>query len=216
MVDKLIELAARCESATGPDRELDLEICLATLVVLQKLDPSKITDLVADKDDAGWVLYSYEGMDCTDEVMAFTGSIDAALSLVPEGWFWRCGRTSAFQAWAGVNRLHPDHCDKSDESFARREYWEPTWTPVLALVSASLRARAAQHADDRSSGRSPAARMSVTWPGAAILSEQRGHNERRLAAAVGLPDLQQQVPGRRGEARPRLSFLRPVALPALR
>jgi len=112
-MSKLLELANRCEKIEGGSLDLDLAISKAVFPDLK-----------------------------VGGVPAYTASLDAALMLVPDGWYWRAGRTSAFQAWAGVNRYHPDHCDKNDEFFAKREYWEPSWTPVLALVSCALRARA--------------------------------------------------------------------------
>ena len=54
----LLALAARCEAATGPDRELDAETAVA----------------------AGWARW------LDDECLAYTASLDAAVSLVPAGW----------------------------------------------------------------------------------------------------------------------------------
>jgi hypothetical protein len=135
MNEKLIELAERCEKATGPSVEINGDIW-------KELHPNQVK---------GWCAPNGVPIDGYARRVAplYTASLDAALTLVPEGWFWRAGRTSVFQAWAGVNRTHPDHCDKNDEFFARREYWEPTWTPVLALCSAALRARAAMNAEER-------------------------------------------------------------------
>ena len=116
-MNKLDELAKHCEEATGPDRSIDGLIAHAIGCTMPD-------------DPAGWP-------------PRYTASIDAALTLVPDGWYWRCGKTTSFQAWAVVNRTHPDHCEPNkDEFFANRDHWKPIWTPVLALCAAALRARA--------------------------------------------------------------------------
>jgi hypothetical protein len=151
MTDKLIELAERCEAATGPDRELDALIdvsCRVGLPTMPEWVWRNFPNNWRARPDNRVEVFNKDGLGGIHwEPQKFTASLDVVLTLVPEGWFWRAGRTSAFQAWAGVNRTHPDHCDKNDEFFARREYWEPMWTPVLALASAALRARAALSAE---------------------------------------------------------------------
>ena len=72
------------------------------------------------------------------DLPAYTTSLDAAVTLVPEGWFWRVGYTPIFNGWAHVSRTHADHCVRKYEhlsSVARN--------PTLALTAAALRARAA-------------------------------------------------------------------------
>jgi hypothetical protein len=97
----LLELAERCEKATGPDVDLDLDISEAT---------------------GGWkALATWKGV-------SYTASLDAAMTLVPDGQnfnlFWRAEEGAGF---AGV--------DGSSTKAA---------TPALALCAAALRARAAQ------------------------------------------------------------------------
>jgi hypothetical protein len=60
--------------------------------------------------------------------------LDAAMTLVPEGWYWRVGHSTLYAGWASTNRLHPDHCNPGDETFAKAA------TPALALCAAALRA----------------------------------------------------------------------------
>lgn len=67
----------------------------------------------------------------------FTRSVDAAQMLLPEGWFWRCGRTSLYEGWAFVNRTHPDHCDRHDEAGGTAA------SPALALCLAIVKVRIA-------------------------------------------------------------------------
>lgn len=65
-----------------------------------------------------------------------TASLDAALKLVPEGWFWKCGFGTASPGWAHVYATHPDHCERDDA------FTGYAATPILALCSASLNALA--------------------------------------------------------------------------
>jgi hypothetical protein len=113
-----IELAERCEAAEGPDRELDRAIELAIF-------PDRISPCP------------------TVELLAYSASLDAAMTLVPEGWGRiELGRyvgggeagadrwcTLAFPDWEG------DVLDVEAENCA---------TEALALCAAALRARAAQ------------------------------------------------------------------------
>ncbi len=135
---KLLELAERAEKAEGPDGYLDVEIKFA----------------IAGQRNVGggWAETIATGERVRVDYLApfYTASLDAALTLVPQGWYWRCGRTTSYQAWAVVNRTHPDHCEPNqDEFFAHREHWKTEkWTPVLALCAAALHARAAALGQD--------------------------------------------------------------------
>lgn len=106
------DLIARLEAATGPDRELDAEIMLAVY-------PALGLTMTAN---GNWL--SKSGIHT--RVEAYTASIDAALSLVPEGWAWcvhDVGIASLMQALCVV---------KASAA-----------TPELALCIAALRAREA-------------------------------------------------------------------------
>lgn len=85
----LLDLAARCEAAEGPDRELD---CL----IRETLDPrwkpewrvlyyGKPTGEHVDRDDGDRFVASPN----------YTASIDAAMKLVPEGWEWELENTGS-------------------------------------------------------------------------------------------------------------------------
>jgi hypothetical protein len=65
----LLELAARCEAATGPDRELDALIYRA----------------LAGFPTDHWYRYGETHL-ADDRVPAVTASLDAAMTLIPEGW----------------------------------------------------------------------------------------------------------------------------------
>lgn len=102
-MSELLELAERCEKATGPDRHLNLAIANAIY-----------------GDDLAPPGTSY----------AFTSSLDAAMTLVPEGQEWAGG----FEDGAAFAHVH-----------VPGEYAEliEAATPALALCAAALRARAA-------------------------------------------------------------------------
>jgi hypothetical protein len=72
-----------------------------------------------------------------------TSSIDAALTLIPKDWFWRCGRTTLFAGWAFIHKTHPSNCDKKDEFGGGKEYWRGEWSAALALCYAAVLAHAA-------------------------------------------------------------------------
>lgn len=138
----LIELSNLCEKASGADPRLDARIsCAIKYPTLRPARPEDHLEYQKGHPPGPGDIWCPTGF-----LMAtpYTRCMDDAISLVPEGWFWRVGHTTSFQAWAVVNRTHPDHCETDkDEFFANREHWNPSkWTPVLALCAAALRARA--------------------------------------------------------------------------
>jgi hypothetical protein len=82
--DKLLELASRCEQATGPDRELDAAIALEACgfyIAAPRYEGDPVAYGYTDKDGIR-VEPGHGGMQL---VPNFTASLDAAMSLVPEG-----------------------------------------------------------------------------------------------------------------------------------
>jgi hypothetical protein len=130
----LLALAERCEQATGPDRDLDALIRCAVFApqgAFVRRSPI----------NGAWCIYeiSYGGKERSWEprglsrearVGAFTASLDAAMTLVPEGFDWLIGRTND-----GLT-IHAEVGGRGDE-FMRFGN-----TPALALCAAALRARA--------------------------------------------------------------------------
>jgi hypothetical protein len=100
--DDYLALALRCEKEE-PSRKLDAEIG-STLEV-----------------------YSDKGSALYDWPLRYTTSLDAAVTLVPEGWCWMTGTSAA--VWAGVRQ----------PSFMNIQ----AKTPALRLCVGALRARAA-------------------------------------------------------------------------
>lgn len=115
------DLIERIEAASGPDRELDHEIYeyLGSPVVRMVSATTHGTDLV------NWAPF-------------YTASVDAALTLVPEGFEWsleyQAGHhvSSDVECMIAIAKLG-DPCRD----------WEATAaTPALALCAAALKARA--------------------------------------------------------------------------
>jgi hypothetical protein len=111
MVDKerLVELAERCEAATGPDRLFDAEIYVALDGERENVDALAINGQVGS-----WV-------------PEFTASLDAAMQLVPEGW------DSSLHANVGEQSRARVYSSAGDSR------WSYASTPALALCAAALR-----------------------------------------------------------------------------
>lgn len=114
---ELEKLAARVERE-GPSRELDAEIARAF----------------------GWRSFYLAGFGprwqkghgtVTSELPAYTASIDAALTLVPEGWDWFKLRTTTVQTWVEVGRK---------DGTGMIAFSVEASTPAAALCAAALRA----------------------------------------------------------------------------
>lgn len=133
----LIALAARVEQAQGPDRALDADITLVmhpelSLAPWERITyPSGGASVFADRSDP-------DDLNVVSPPR-FTASLDAATTLVPEGWRWSvdytqrapyrdCGRADLYAPGSGYKPA-----DVSDIYAA---------TPALALTAAALRARA--------------------------------------------------------------------------
>ena len=128
-VGGLEELAAACERATGPDRELDTDILIA-------LHPGSWRKAKGEAfiPEKGWEPGSY-----SQSARTYTASLDAAMTLVPEGATWsvtdpanRDGSKSVFG--------YPSRAHASVAGSDREHHYAVT--PALALCVAALRARA--------------------------------------------------------------------------
>ncbi len=144
----LLELAARVEALTGPCRETDAEIALA-VGYAKRGAWFRAPDADPDIDVLGCGSWA--------DAPAFTASLDAAMTLVPEGWWvaginfnpidFRSERDSEWHAeiagpitWAVIEHGTPEEpvydCHGGNAS-----------TPALALTAAALRARAAMETE---------------------------------------------------------------------
>lgn len=110
----LIALAERVEALTGPCRETDKAIMDALV--------------------KHGVMAFRVGLDN----FRVTASLDAAMSLVPEGSMWACGNHDNYRETPWAWCLAPGMSwDDADNFFAA--------TPALALTAAALRARTKEH-----------------------------------------------------------------------
>lgn len=147
------DLIKRLEEATGPSRELDAEIWLA-------VEPGATRDQWSYTHEAtGRVCHVDETRDAARRLVlvpSYTSSLDAALTLVPEGFGWNCGMPlPKYMArfWASVFREKTAEERQSGNIHAGSFYQhgpdrgtalkadEYSATPALALCIASLRAR---------------------------------------------------------------------------
>jgi hypothetical protein len=136
--DALCErLAERCEAAPGPDRDIDGWI-YARLMGADPYIVGSEPGRFPQKPIYGTrldVMQSIGGKDGADYCGApkFTASLDAAMTLVPEGWHWS---------------VVSDDCAAVFKRTERKLYAAlhdaTAITPALALCAAALRARAAQ------------------------------------------------------------------------
>jgi len=118
----LLSLGERVEKAVGPDRELD----------------AAIKEAVGHAWDYGADWGSRENYNPVAK--AYTASIDAAMTLVPEGWPSRqVGTTDDGRGYAAVagNDMHM-MAEDPDEFFAEGD----AATAALAMCAAALKARA--------------------------------------------------------------------------
>ena len=106
-------LAERVEASAGSDRELDREI-------KEALEIGKPWTRSTPEAAQVWALH-------------YTSSIDAALTLVPEGWCFRIEGGPAFGGLASVGDGHP----LAGQTVSAA-------TPALALCAAALRAIASE------------------------------------------------------------------------
>ena len=122
------DLIKDLEQATGPSRELDDRIGTAIGLYIERLSDGTL--LYQRKDHKMW-----------PEVPHYTASLDAALTLVPEGWAWfvqHIGKpftTGSARLWIPAQWT---------QGIPKEQFVNEAATPALALCIAALRAREAQ------------------------------------------------------------------------
>jgi hypothetical protein len=120
VVNALIELAARCEAAEGPDRELDALISVA----------------VDDGCGIRWHDLWFFTFATGNSPPLYTASLDAALTLLPPGSLWAGG---SMEEGPFARLLWP----RADGTYVGNYLEITATTPALALCAAALRAKAA-------------------------------------------------------------------------
>lgn len=126
----LLALASRVEAAQGADREIDAAVmrCFTNSV---------------ESDDGEWWYGPHD--EAPRKVPAFTASLDAAASLVPDGWIVaNIGQNDDKTWFAELRQGHRTSYTKV--VFAPKDY--KAATPALALAAAALRAMAEEAARD--------------------------------------------------------------------
>ena len=118
-------IARRLEAAVGPDRGVDAEIYCA----------------LYGEDAAYCLQYRSHGV-TRDDVDEFTASLDAAVTLVPEGWEWQVSTAIAFAPPPDGGRRMYAACLSDDE---QSDIQAIGWTAALALCTGACTAR--QHAE---------------------------------------------------------------------
>ena len=125
-------LSDRVAALTGPNREVDALIAIALGLV-----PDGAFRPCAAEDIGTFATGSYGFWSCAP----YTASMDAAMSLVPEGWR---GRIFVGNKTMGVEGFGGPH----GAFFTPPNRWEPEnalselcWSPALAVCAAALRAR---------------------------------------------------------------------------
>ena len=117
----MIELIERIEALEGPDREVDRLVGRA----------AGWRHVPSGKYD--WMKPS--GMYCTIGLPPFTASLDAAMTLVPEGWSGLLGFRGTHDYIEERGHAHIQTIVGEKEAYAEAS------TPALALCAAALRAR---------------------------------------------------------------------------
>lgn len=120
------DLITRLENADGPSRELDLAIALA--VGIDAKDGARVfadRPHPVEKDAMGWIPLRH-----------FTSSIDAAITLVPEGAEWNATNIYGIartEVGLNFNDYGPFYGERKDGNIA------------IALCIAALKARGAEN-----------------------------------------------------------------------
>ena len=132
----LAELIARLEVATAGSRELDIAVYEAIGWRRKQFSKTAPTWLCPPDDGKRIAIEPFNLLPCV------TTSIDAALTLVPEGWYLTCLAEVGcghFYDWAATIC---DHLEGRVEDGDWRS--APGQTPALALCIATVKAREAR------------------------------------------------------------------------
>lgn len=125
---ELLKLADRIEALQVSDREMDDTIAEALFTGKHRVCVKGLSD-----EAGGMWMFTYPDGSIGSS-LRFTGSLDAAMTLVPEGWEF------SLDNWSGSETFGPCVCDMGDDM--RPEFNSEAKTLALALCAASLRALA--------------------------------------------------------------------------
>jgi hypothetical protein len=129
--EKLLELAAKCEAATGPDAAIDREIWLKAVADKEQRFLVEVgRDAHGDKEANFRTDWMADGA-------RYTASLDAAMTLVPEGVSFALGKGIVTEL--GDSATDYAWCGSKADPHSGPYCWAAT--PALALCAAALRAR---------------------------------------------------------------------------
>lgn len=139
----LLALASRVEAMRGPTCVVDVEIAIAVGCAGENSEGA--TNIRADPDEDGWLLFEMAGepCECCNRAPPYTASLDAAMSLVPSGWKLRQMNFSAPCADDRSWHLNLHGGAEGQDCFVGRGA-----TQSLALTAACLRALAVLEQDN--------------------------------------------------------------------
>jgi len=148
-MDSMVELAKRAEVLGSPDREVDLAVH-CTLIgkafrwsVFGGAYPDQkeiAVEVLPERleTDPFW----FQKAEII-RVPAYTSSLDAAMSIVPEGWFWMAGNRDRLTPRAYIENGKSAYIGIGSTPNPERRWFETTApTPALALTIAALYCRA--------------------------------------------------------------------------
>ena len=146
--EQLLELAARCEAATGPDRELDREIIRALgLFVGTASGEGDDLFLVSGHPNLMAPIFGVENARRGNPVPRFTASLDAAMTLVPKWIIEQRRRVFLLGEWPEWG-CHLDDLSGGSDEWAWPRFKGRAATLPLAICAAALRARATLAQED--------------------------------------------------------------------
>ena len=129
---QILALADRVEALTGPDREVDAQIFRTTESAPPFQYLNKLIALSWHEQEQAYFAQVSDDMRVRYDPPHFTASLDAAMTLVPEGFVFSLD-TFGSPAVAKVYLVRHDNC------YVRTKR-HTCATPALALTAASLRA----------------------------------------------------------------------------
>lgn len=132
----MTELAERIEALDGPCREVDAEIFKAIGAPLPKAAFGMDIELRPDPNSASGFIVPVGEMQVRYECPAYTASLDAAMTLVPEPRIK--GEHVSIGVWTGPG-VHAPHVRAS--AWVSGSERVLAATPALALCAAALRAK---------------------------------------------------------------------------
>ena len=127
MSEALVQLAEHCEAATGPDRETDAAIFQAIGAPVPFQFANKLIALEFNDIENAYFARVSDDMQVRYSPPAYTASLDAAMTLVPEGAFWSI--TMRGEVHGGYHA-----CCQLEGGLD----WREGATPALAMTAAAL------------------------------------------------------------------------------